>query len=395
MVAGTEFVTAGGRPYPVKEKAAVKRVRLTVGTDYKTGRQLQHEYTGHTAEEIQRKIDASLAMSDSDLQLLSEDKSLEALLQEYLNIKMLSVTAGTINYDRICYRKHIEPYFANYSVKSIRREDILQWQKMLLKKNMSTEHIRHIFSLMNQTMTYACQKGYVNANPCRYARLFHREQKDQSVLSEEQLEHLLIAESGHPNAGFYAVTLLLALRKGEAMGLSWKQIDWETETICINQQGRESRILPYTKTRRVRTLRMPQYAVKILQRQRKLQEMAESMNPNWQNPEGLIFTDKIGRMLTRESIENGFHEIMENCEGSYVTLHSLRRTTASVLAETVSMHAAQYYLGHAAAGTTLQYVYPREKDMRHLVQTMGDYFEKRMEQAAAFRPQDNLHASES
>ena len=44
----TEFVTAGGRSYPLRQKnggkasaPGTKRVRLTVGKDCRTGRQIQ------------------------------------------------------------------------------------------------------------------------------------------------------------------------------------------------------------------------------------------------------------------------------------------------------------------------------------------------------------------
>ena len=65
----TEFVTAGGRDYPLRRKTGggpessgeTKHVRLTVGTNCRTGAQIQHDYTGKDAEEVQAKIDASRA----------------------------------------------------------------------------------------------------------------------------------------------------------------------------------------------------------------------------------------------------------------------------------------------------------------------------------------------
>lgn len=383
-----EYVEAEGRPYQVCEKAGSKRVRLTIGTDYHTGRQLQREYTGRSAEEIQKKIDSSLSLSDTALQLLPEDKKLNALIQGFLAFKTLSVCTSTLKKQELNYRKHIDPYLGERSVRNIQREDVLRWQEQLQSEGRSKLTIVEAFTLLSSMMEYACHKGYLHANPCRYAVLVRRVWNDQNILNEAQLERLLITLSDQPYSSFFVFTLLLALRKGEARGLSWKQIDWERGTVCICQQGTmKQTVQPYTKTGRIRTLLMPRYAVMLLKHQRKLQEKEAEANPNWRNPDDLVFTDKDGEMLDYASVDNRFQKIVAGCGENRVSLHSLRRTTASVLAETVSMHAAQYYLGHVSAGTTLKYVYPSEKGMEHLVQTMGHYFEKRMEQAEFLRQQ--------
>lgn len=381
-----EYVEVGGRPYQVCEKDGSKRVRLTIGTDYHTGRQLQREYTGRSAEEIQKKIDSSLSLSDSAMQLLPEDKKLKALIQGFLAFKTLSVCTSTLKKQELTYRKHIDPYLGDQSVRNIQREDVLRWQERLQREGRSGFTIAEAFTLLSSMMEYACQRGYLHANPCRYAALVRRVWNDQSILNKGQLERLLKKPSDQPYSGFFVFTLLLALRKGEARGLSWKQIDWERGTVCICQQGTKKQIIqPYTKTGRIRTLLMPQYALMLLKYQRKFQEKEAKANPIWQNPNDLVFTDKDGRMLEDGSIDYHFQKIMAGCGENRVSLHSLRRTTASVLAEKVSMHAAQYYLGHASVRTTFSYVYPSEKGMEHLVQTMGDYFEKRMEQADSIR----------
>ena len=244
-----EYVEAEGRPYQVCEKAGSKRVRLTIGTDYHTGRQLQREYTGRSAEEIQKKIDSSLSLSDTALQLLPEDKKLNALIQGFLAFKTLSVCTSTLEKKELTYRRHIDPYLGERSVRNIQREDVLRWQEQLQREGRSEVTIIYAFNLLNSIMGFACQKGYLHTNPCRYAALLHWVENKQAVLNEVQLERLLTTLPDQPYSAFFIFTLLLALRKGEARGLSWKQIDWEKGTVCICQQGMmKQTVQPNTKT---------------------------------------------------------------------------------------------------------------------------------------------------
>lgn len=67
---------------------------------------------------------------------------------------------------------------------------------------------------------------------------------------------------------------------------------------------------------------------------------------------------------------------MSDTSNPAVSLHSLRRTTATILAENVSVIAVQYYLGHVQRGASLKYIYPSQKNFLLLVETMSKHFEK-------------------
>ena len=379
----SEFVTAGGKPYLLRAKdGATKHVKLTVGRDCVTGAQIQHDYTGATAEEVQNKIDESQGLTDEQMNLRPEEITFRQLAEQYLTAKALRVEKETLRGNKGCFRQHIFPRFGDRLPRSIRQDELEAWQRQLREQGMAETRINYLFDLMSGTLVYGCRKGYLASNPCRYARVFRLVPKDQSVLSPSQTWKLLVKERDHPLAGLYAVTLLLGLRLSEATGLSWKQIDWEQKTVCVCQQGSRGRkVIPHTKTKRNRTLRMPESAVLYLRREQERQRKQAEICPGWSNPDGLVFTDEKGRMFHEDRVREALREMMDGTEGERVTTHSLRRTAASTLAENLSLHAAQYYLGHTEWSTTMRYVYPDEKDMDHLLRTMGEYYSRQLEAA--------------
>ena len=65
-----QYVTVNERLYPARKRSGKSgvQVKLTVGRNIITGRQIQHDYTGRDASEVQQRIDASRSLSDEQLQ---------------------------------------------------------------------------------------------------------------------------------------------------------------------------------------------------------------------------------------------------------------------------------------------------------------------------------------
>ena len=376
-----QYVTVNERLYPARKRSGKSgvQVKLTVGRNIITGRQIQHDYTGRDASEVQQRIDASRSLSDEQLQLLPENPMIEELFERYVKAKSLVVSQGTIENISLYFRKRIQPWFGGRNVRSIRSEEIRAWQEELKAAGRCAGYIIESYQLMKDILEYGRRKAYLQTNVCHYARMVHFKTEKQEILNENQLESLLADRKEHPYYGYYAVTLLLGLRCAESLALSWNQIDWDRKTVQIRQQAtKDGKIIPWTKTGRNRTLRMPETAILLLKREHRMQERLAAQNPGWDNPARLIFTDTKGGMLSYNTVQCSFAELMKNTDGPKVSLHSLRRTTASVLAENASMHAAQYYLGHVSSSSTLTYIYPNEKDQRHLADTVGNYYAKLM-----------------
>lgn len=313
-----ECITADGKVYPLRirensgKRTASRSVRLTVGKDCRIGRQIQHIFTGKTAEEVQQEIDAACRLSDEQLQLRGEDSSLEQLAGEWLKSVDLCVRKQTGAYYRKMLRARIFPYFTGKTVRSIREGDIRAWQEKLRREGVRDNCAGNLFTILQAVMEFGCQKGYLHCNPCRYARACHAEETEQPILTEAQLYRLLVEEKEHPLAGLFAVTLLLGLRISEASGLSWKQVDLEKRTVVICQQGTAGRkIAPYTKTGRNRTLRMPESAALYFMREKERQRIQAEHNPGWSNTDDLVFTDRHGRMRLYDSVRAAFIAEME------------------------------------------------------------------------------------
>lgn len=381
-----DYVIAGKKLYALKDKIIRskagreyinKHVKITVATDFYSGRQIQHDYTGKTNFEVQAKIDDSTRLSDEQLNLTANELTLRQLVGEYVNYKKNFVCGDSLAIIvRIC-EKYIFPRIGDIKIKKLTRADIIHLQNDIHAVSVAKTIETRAFYIIKNVMDYACRRGYLSCNPCIRAKLRHFREPEQTILNNDQLYKIIVTEKDSPYANFFAVILFMALRVGEALGLSWDQINWDRKTVIISQQCKVSgELQKSTKTKVNRCITVPECALLYLKRQKEIQDQQKSSNPNWNNPNNLVFTDLDGKPFGRGATLYAFKRIMRDTSNPKVTLHSLRRTMASILAENVSIRSSQYYLGHVSQKTSIRYVYPSIKNVEHLVYTMDQHFLK-------------------
>ena len=170
----------------------------------------------------------------------------------------------------------------------------------------------------------------------------------------------------------FLLDLSTGLRRGELLGLQWKDIDFEKGTLSVNKQikyiNRELRIMPPKTQASNRTVILPPQLLNVLR------EYKEKVNSIWLFPSPYKSED-----VPREpaSCRKALSRMLERAECKHVPFHALRHTFAS--------HAFHYgmdvktlanTIGHESVETTLN-VYAHSSDemkraaARKIDQTLG------------------------
>ena len=129
-----------------------------------------------------------------------------------------------------------------------------------------------------------------------------------------------------------------------------------------------------TKNHRTRRFKVSKWVMEYLREAWEIQQENAKRVQNYKNESGLVFTEENGRMLCKNTAIQAFKRMMENTSNPRVTSHALRRTFASIGVEAGKARAVQNALGHVRVRTTIRYVYPMEKDEKHLVRTMSEHY---------------------
>ena len=158
-------------------------------------------------------------------------------------------------------------------------------------------------------------------------------------------------------ANLYHLLLVTRMRRGEAIGLRWEEVDLEGQCLFVVQQITEVRgrsVVGTPKTKRgTRLVPIDAGTVAMLCRHREAQGIERvAWGPAW-NEAGLVSTREDGRPLRPEYVTQHFQALSQNLGLPVIRLHDLRHTSASLaLAAGVEMKVVSDRLGHSQISTT-------------------------------------------
>ena len=163
-----------------------------------------------------------------------------------------------------------------------------------------------------------------------------------------------------PKPAMYALFHLVGLtglRRGEAVGLRWADVDVDGRVLRTTQQVVELRgglVVGQPKTRSgVRAVPLDPGTLEVLAAHRGRQQAErQGWGTAWHDS-GLVFRYENGRMLRPEYVTRRFQALARRAGSPVIGFHGLRHTNASLaLAAGVPMRLVSDRLGHSSTGIT-------------------------------------------
>lgn len=200
---------------------------------------------------------------------------------------------------------------------------------------LSARVVKYHHSILSMALKQAERRGHVPRNVATRVDPPSAVQREVAPLTQEQAHGLLKALKGERLGGLFTVALALGLRRGEALGLRWQDIDFEVRTLRVCQAlarvGREIVIAePKTASSR-RILPLPETLAASL-RERRKQQLEERMKAGdkWVES-GLVFTSTLGESIDPRTVKRHLDRILKDAGLPHCRVHDLRHFCASLL----------------------------------------------------------------
>jgi integrase len=176
-------------------------------------------------------------------------------------------------------------------------------------------------------------------------------------MAPAQVRALLAVPASPWWRAYLHTALMLGLRPGELLGLSWEDVDFEAGTLRVRHSLKriEGTLVlsdPKTVTSR-RTLTMPAAVAAALKDHRKDQLRRQMKSGIWQD-QGLVFPGRAGKPSEPMAVRRRFSALCEKAGiGSGWQLRESRHTAVSVMSHYgVPIEAIADVVGHANANIT-------------------------------------------
>lgn len=322
----------------------------------------------------------------------SDVPSLEKFLRYWLDeIARPNLAPKTCEKYELFSRLHIIPHLGAKRLDKLQVQDIRQWLNKLgrvcqccaqgkdagrpedkrrccavgrcCRETLSAETRRDARNVLRAALTCAIEDQIITRNPAAVVRLSSRREPTRKRRSWTVDEARRFLESARSDDDVlypaYVLVLVLGLRKGELLGLTWGLVNLDSAELYVGEQiqrvGRQL-IRRETKTESSEApLPLPDLCVAALRLRRQQQEADRDSAGNAWIDTGLVFTTRRGTPIEPRNFNRSFDRRIEKAEVSKITVHGARKTCGSLLA-TLEVHprVAMQILRHSKIAITME-----------------------------------------
>ncbi|MFO8023499.1 MAG: tyrosine-type recombinase/integrase [Perlabentimonas sp.] len=372
---------------------------VTIGHD-EEGKPKRKTVYGATRGEVSEKLNNILVSVNSGTYKEPAKITVAEWLDTWLNDYMKnSLRATTWHSYEVQIRRHLKPAIGHLKLNQLTTSHLQRLYNDKLsggrcdnkKGGLSAKSVRYMHGVIYGSLEQAKKEGMLIINPADSVKLPKLEKPDIEFFDSDQIAVFLNEAKKTQYFTAYYLELATGLRRGELLGLRWKDIDLLARTVTVNQglvRTKQGLVFQAPKTKQSkRTISIPADVAEILKFHKKRQNgLKEKAGLAWAiehvflqekpEPNDLVFTNEIGRPLDPSSLTRHFKRLIvkinqeievvgkrekwkqEDIEVKKlppkISFHGLRHTYATLCLQLgVDMKTTQENLGHFDPGFTL------------------------------------------
>lgn len=345
-------------------------LRTKHGKEFWLGRLLledgtRREVRGATQTEAREKLDKLKKDLEAGLKPADDRLTTGAFLAEWLEETVRpSVRPSTFRGYQTIVTQYLIPRLGRTPLAKLSPQDVQRFQNELLRTKVrrgvgtiSTGTVANARRVLGRALEQATRWRLIPRNPVRLVDGPHVTRKEITPLEPEQARQLLASVQGNRLEALFTVALALGLRRGEALGLKWEDVDLDDARINVRralQRTKNGLELLDVKTKKSRrTVSLPLFAIRALQRHRQRQgEERDAASGLWVET-GLVFTGEFGSPLDPQRATRSFARALKRAGLPHQRFHDLRHSCASLLlAQGLDLKVIQEVLGHSTITIT-------------------------------------------
>lgn len=359
----------------IRKRGNAYQIRVSTGYDVK-GNHREQAMTwkppeGLTDRQIQKELNRQAVMFEEACShgfkatAMKFEELAEEWFKEYATFNLRSTTFEAMRK----ITKRVYPALGHLRIDKITARQIQAFLNSMAReganaktgKPLSPKTIQHHLELISDVFGYAIKMDLISDNPCSKVTLPKGEVKEKQIYSQEEMALLLTKMADEPlkYRAFFYLMAYTGFRRGEMLGLEWKDIDFANDIISVHRTSNQTQsrgiYTDTTKTKRSqRTLKISPYIMNMLA-ELKEEQAAEALKlgDHWVDTDRL-FTQDNGEPQHPNTTYEWLRRFCKRENLPFHGLHSFRHFAASSLISAgLDVTTVSGAMGHSNSGTTL------------------------------------------
>ena len=364
------------------------------GNRLKAAQKTVHPPMGLKPKQVEKWLQEQAVLYEREIRHIAEPVNKSITLAKYIEHWLAEVAPkklakSTFARDRQDVRR-ILPALGHYKLTGLTKEVIRNfYEEMRAERKLtdggliSERTVEGLHNTLCSILTDAVEEGYLLHNPAWRMYKPQGTRKERPVADEELVQRLITALEGQSlkYETYFKLVLATGMRRGEACGLRWSDINWKKRSIHVQRTviklSHEPIFVKPPKTASGdRIVYLSKEMVRLLhswkeqcawEREHEYDETLQEDDYLFRQPSGdpmvpTTFTFRFKKILRQNGLPDN------------LSVHSLRHTNASVLiAQGVDVRTVASLLGHSQASTTLDiYAHAFDKNKKLAQQKLGE-----------------------
>jgi integrase len=339
---------------------------VDIGKDIK-GKRKQKWFSGfRTKKEAESELTKILHQLENNIFINPDKMNLAEYLRQWsADYVAINLAPTTRQGYKVNIEGHIIPHLGHIPLQKLQPMHIQGFYKEKIengrldgKGGLSAKTVMYIHRVLREALSHAVKQQIIPRNVADFVEVPKLKKYRATVLDEKGVQSLL---ETFKNTNYYIAVLLgvgVGLRRGEALGLQWKDIDFENKTIQINRSllPTENGLIfhdPKTEGSN-RIIVVSNTIINMLLVAKEQQEKSKKILGEAYNDIDLVTCWDDGSPINPTTFSQSFGRTLQKHKLPHIRFHDLRHTNATMmLKQKVSAKVASERLGHSTVGITL------------------------------------------
>ena len=266
--------------------------------------------------------------------------------------KQAVLSTNTLDKYRYLYNKHIRPAFSDLKITEV-TVDKLQAFTNAKMRTLSVATVKEMVSaILSQVFKKALGMQLIKMNPIQFIEKPKQDKRSHKrALTEDEVRALYRVSKPHKLGFSIPLLLLTGMRRGEMLGLTWNDIDFDNREIHVSKAFVSTRskgdILKGTKTAGSdRYISIPDSLVQMLKDYRKTQPQGSVYVISQSKADAMVNPNNFSRLFRSWCAKAGIKD---------VSVHSTRHTYCTVNLECrIDTFTIMQQVGHTTSRMLMQ-----------------------------------------
>lgn len=258
-------------------------------------------------------------------------------------------------------RLYLKPHIGHIQLRELRPHHIDRMYSAIAlgqrNKPLTASSIRRVHACLRSALNTAARRRLIVHNPATYVELPPENPRRPTPWSATQCRTFIDAIQSDRLAPLYHLLITTGMRRGEAIGLRWNDVDLDRDLLVVSQQitpvrGRSEVGAPKTrKGARLVTLDPATVAVLRAHSEAQAKELAELGIPR--REDGFVFIREDATAVMPDYVSKHFIALTKKAGLPRIRLHDLRHSHASMALEAgIDVKVVSERLGHSNTAIT-------------------------------------------